>query len=143
MTTEQELEALHEIGWTLSEEWIMEHVIYNRGFHFLCNDIFDWGCADSERITVEDLPAISAACEEAADNGDDTLAWGPLLWIARKRGRRPQGAAYALMPESLWPLFNAAGPQREIGPGNPYSVGRNRPGHGGDHSDTAEGASAK
>lgn len=46
------------------------------------------------------------------------------LFCARVRGERPQGAAYKVRyPEELWPLFDAAGPEREVGFGNPRKPG--------------------
>ena len=37
---------------------------------------------------------------------------GPLLFCCRVRGMRPQGAALRSIPKPLWPLFDAAGPER-------------------------------
>lgn len=46
------------------------------------------------------------------------------LFAARSRKMRPQGAAYKVRyPEELWGLFNAAGPEREVGLGNPRKPG--------------------
>ncbi len=46
------------------------------------------------------------------------------LFSARCRGERPQGAAYKVRyPEALWDEFNAAGPEREVGFGNPREPG--------------------
>lgn len=45
------------------------------------------------------------------------------LFAARVRGMRPQGAAYTFYPPETWPLFDACGPEREIGFGNPYRPG--------------------
>jgi hypothetical protein len=46
------------------------------------------------------------------------------LFVARVRNMRPQGAAYKVRyPEEIWGLFNAAGPEREVGLGNPRHPG--------------------
>jgi hypothetical protein len=45
------------------------------------------------------------------------------LFAARVRGVRPQGASYSLYPRATWPLFDACGPKRETGLGNPYEPG--------------------
>lgn len=47
------------------------------------------------------------------------------LFAARARKMRPQGAAYKVRyPEPLWESFNAAGPEREVGLGNPREPGQ-------------------
>lgn len=119
-TADKRLDEIHEIGWFLSDQLVMAHVFYNRGWFFACDDMFAWGCSDLESIKIEDLPDIEKACREAEEAGDDDLEWGWLLWICRKRRMRPQGAVYSSIPESLWPLFNTAGPERVPGPGNPF-----------------------
>lgn len=48
------------------------------------------------------------------------------LYAARVREMRPQGACYSRYPEEAWPLFHAAGPEREVGHGNPYRPGEYR-----------------
>lgn len=48
-----------------------------------------------------------------------------LLFSARSRGMRPQGAYYKLFPRDTWELFDACGPEREVGVGNPYVPGGN------------------
>lgn len=45
------------------------------------------------------------------------------LFCARVRGERPQGACYSRYPQELWPLFDAVGPERETGLGNPFKPG--------------------
>jgi len=47
------------------------------------------------------------------------------LFAARVRKMRPQGAAYKVRyDESIWPLFDACGPVREVGFGNPKEPGQ-------------------
>lgn len=77
-----------------------------------CNDVFWWGCADAEEV----VPANIEALEQAYTDADLD---GAILFVARVRGMRPQGAFYHLIsPENLH-FFNAAGPEREIDLGNP------------------------
>ena len=91
-----------------------------------CNDFFAWGCADSESIeSAEDLLLLAQAMSDADLAGD--ASWGPLLYCARRAKLRPQGAAYP-KNRGLWPLFDACGPEREVGIGNPYRPGEYRPG---------------
>jgi hypothetical protein len=94
-------------------------------FWILCNDVFAWACADAERITPETLPELEQAIrDEVAITG--TTIYADHLYCARRRGKRPQGAAY---PDDrrLWPLFDACGPERPIGLGNPHLPGRVKP----------------
>jgi hypothetical protein len=89
------------------------------------NDVFFWGCADSEDIEVEDLP-LFCECTEACKAAGDPYN-GSLLYAARKRGERPQGAFYTYIEQSAWPLFDACGPEREVDFGNPYKPGEYKP----------------
>lgn len=84
-----------------------------------CNDFFAWGCADGEDINEETLPELQKAVEDC--KGD--METGALLYCARRRKIRPQGACYSMIPEELWPLFHDCGPERETGFGNPYKPG--------------------
>lgn len=89
-----------------------------------CNDVFAWGCADAETITPDNLPQLRKALADVAAVAEtwagDEAAY---LFVARIRQHRPQGACY---PEDrkLWPLFDACGPERELGLGNPYAPGQ-------------------
>lgn len=85
------------------------------------SDVFAWGGADAEEITPSNLPVLEqayadlkAVCaeEHAAD-----------LFAARVRRMRPQGAAYpTALPAQR--LFDACGPQRPPGLGNPKAAPR-------------------
>ncbi len=98
---------------------MQEDLYWNEDFRFFipCNDFFAWGVADMEEVTEEDLPALRQAVEDA-DDGYGGF-WGGLLYCARKAGMRPQGAYYMHIPEEHWPLFDACGPERATGIGNP------------------------
>lgn len=92
-------------------------VFWNSGKALLCcNDAFFWGCADCEEITVEDIPSLRQA------HADSKQFNGQLLFIARKRGERPQGAMYAHLEPEEWPLFDACGPERPSTLGNPIGT---------------------
>ena len=88
-----------------------------------CNDLFSWASADAEDITPENFNELKKAHEDLY-LVDET--YGPIyaneLFAARVRQMRPQGAAYP-KDKGLWPLFDACGPEREIGFGNPYKPG--------------------
>lgn len=81
-------------------------------FAILCNDVFFWGCADAEEITEDDLELLKDSVNDAGD-------FGTLLFCARKRKMRPQGAMYECIDKEYWPLFDEAGPERNPNdPGN-------------------------
>lgn len=88
-------------------------------FTILCNDFFYWGCADGERVTPDNLPALRQAFADTAAATRHGDCWAGPLFCARQRGMRPQGAQYKHIDTDLWPLFDACGPAREVGLGNP------------------------
>lgn len=89
-------------------------------FYVNCSDFFHWGTSDVELITAEKLGILYEAKAEidALNIADHKREYG-LLFCAKVRGMRPQGAYYKYLDEALWPLFDACGPMRETGFGNP------------------------
>jgi hypothetical protein len=95
-------------------------------FLVLCNDVFDWGTADCEPLTPDNIYEFEQAIADVrAATQNDTYA--SMLFCARRRKQRPQGACYP-SDRGLWPLLDACGPERETGLGNPYRPGQ-RLGH--------------
>ncbi|MFF3511567.1 hypothetical protein [Streptomyces sp. NPDC002573] len=85
------------------------------------SDVFAWGGADAEDITAETLPVLEQAFTDlAAIRSTEFVAD---LYAARLRKMRPQGAAYPGNTHPSWRevsmLFDACGPERELGLGNP------------------------
>lgn len=80
-----------------------------------CNDVFFWGSADAEDLSPETLGDLDAAIADC--HGDEES--GALLYCARRRGMRPQGAMYKYIPKNLWAFFDACGPYRETDFFNP------------------------
>jgi len=92
-------------------------------FFINCSDLFFWGTADEEKLTPENIEQLEMALKDAEDACKYYgHIYGPILWCARMRKQRPQGAAYPSKRE-LWPLFDACGPERKIGFGNPSLPG--------------------
>lgn len=87
-----------------------------------CNDVFYWGSADHEQLTQDHPDLLEKAIQDVAAIDHYAVEWGSLLFIARVRGMRPQGAAYP-KNKDLWPLLDACGPERETGLGNPCKPG--------------------
>lgn len=89
-------------------------------FYVNCSDFFYWGTSDVELITSEKLGILYEAKAEmdALDIPDSKKEYG-LLFCAKVRGMRPQGAYYKYLDKATWPLFDECGPMRETGVGNP------------------------
>ena len=100
-----------ELWWRTDDEYAPVTLLVN------CNDLFMWGCADCETLAPSDLDDLEKALADAKSAGDESHAH--LLWVARKRGCRPQGAYYKYFKGDLADLFNACGPERETSLGNP------------------------
>ena len=85
------------------------------------SDVFAWGGSDCEDITPETLPALEQAYADLKAVGAEEFT--AELYAARQRGMRPQGAAYPSDAHESWrkvsALYNACGPVRELGLGNP------------------------
>lgn len=48
-----------------------------------CNDVFSWGCADAECITIDEIPDLYLLWR-------DNHKWGPMKWACKKRNLQPQ-----------------------------------------------------
>lgn len=92
-------------------------------FFVNCNDIFDWASADLEEITPENIIELEKAVADVKAMGSNETYEAFYLFCARMRKRRPQGAAYP-SDRKLWPLFDAVGPERSLGLGNPKQPGQ-------------------
>ena len=108
--------------------------------------MFAWGCSDEEPIeTSEDVNQFKQALTDLTraaghkTNGkvDNSMVKAARhtgsLYAARRRGMRPQGACYP-KDKRLWSLFDACGPEREKGIGNPYAPGEYNPDRMKSHS---------
>ena len=89
-------------------------------FHINCNDFFYWGVADGEGINnQEDVDLLEQTIKDISETDRTNDFYAPELYCARHAKMRPQGACYSHLPKSLWHLFDACGPEREVGIGNP------------------------
>lgn len=118
-----------EVLKTIAEEDLYGELLWQtRGeyapitFFIDCSDIFWWGTADFERLTPQDLDNFKQAIRDVREVTGGDNSYGPDLYCARRRGERPQGAAYP-KDKRLWPLFDACGPKKNIQLGNPYEPG--------------------
>lgn len=91
-------------------------------FFVVVSDVFAWGTSDAEEITPSTVDALERAYADVREAADGDTTFGAILYASRRRGQRPQGAAYPSDPR-LWPLFDACGPQREIDMFNPHLPG--------------------
>ena len=83
------------------------------------SDVFVWGSADAEEVRPEDLEELERAKADLIAVQGNEPSCLPELYAARKRGERPQGAWYHYAETAVHPLFDACGPHREVGLGNP------------------------
>lgn len=80
-----------------------------------CNDVFWWGTADCEAVTPDNVELLEETfweCKEKCEYTSDAS----LLFVARVRNMRPQGAFYKNFDADYVKLFDAAGPPREKNP---------------------------
>lgn len=83
-----------------------------------CGDVFWWGL-DTEQITPNNIEIFEQSFKDLPEGNPD------LLFCARARKIRPQGALYKHFSPKEKELFNQAGPEREIDFGNPYDQNEN------------------
>lgn len=95
--------------WSINESKRYTYAIINM------NDMFFWGCADSARIEIEDLPLVEQ-CLEGTDQDPG------LLYACRKNEMRPQGIVLSRCEEPLKSLIMKEFPEREINVANPYDT---------------------
>lgn len=87
----------------------------------ICNDTFGWGCADLEEITPDNIGELEKALEDVkAANSKSGYIHMDTLFVSRVRKMRPQNAVYPLDEPEICKLLDECGPEREVGPGNPY-----------------------
>jgi hypothetical protein len=111
------LQELKLVMDAISANDALDDLHYDDGDVFLnCNDAFYWGCSDCEVITAADIPEFERAHRDSKEYE------GTLLFIARKRGERPQGAVYSRIHPDEWALFDACGPPREKSISNPVGT---------------------
>jgi len=77
-----------------------------------CSDVFWWGCADSEEITPDNLELFRQSYKDYEE-------YGGVLFSCRVRKMRPQGAMFDYIDPEHRHWFEACGPVREAGTGNP------------------------
>lgn len=88
-------------------------------FSMVCSDTFAWGCADAETIEPGDIPLLRTCLADLRTAGKYEEAWLGILFCARKRGMRPMNRwmkdmrSNEEMPDGVYALFCAAGPERE------------------------------
>lgn len=103
-------------------------------FFINCSDVFYWATSDAEDVTPDNISILEKSFKDLENiDYDYAYAYGSTLFCARLRKMRPQGAAYPFssftIPEcdpqdletyqKVWNLFDAAGPEREVGTFNP------------------------
>ncbi len=80
-------------------------------FFVLCNDVFYWGCADTEAIETQcDIELLNSCFNDCEDHA-------LTLYCARKRSMRPQRAMYKYLKgyESIFDLCGEERDPKELG----------------------------
>lgn len=108
-----EIEKYDELYWRAQPDGSI-HMYIN------CSDLFIWACADGEPIGPETLPVLKQAYKDLEATGNCNEVYADMLYCARMREFRPQHACYPKEAPEVWALFDAAGPEREPGLGNPH-----------------------
>lgn len=125
MSNEYVLDVLRLFQFEFCDELFWRADYPEPGHFFIsvnCSDVFYWGTADTEEITIEDVPALQADFEKQRElQGTPYPDYFYMPWIARKRGIRPQGAMYKYLPEAVVNQINEEIPEREIDVLNPFT----------------------
>lgn len=127
LTAEEQLAFLHELLQTTQTADINSELLWHtdgRRIQVWANvsDVFAWGGSDAEEITPENLPILMQAVADLTSIHRFDAIYAPELFAARLRGMRPQGAAYPKERAATQALFDACGPERDPGLGNPRRV---------------------
>lgn len=84
-------------GWFYGEQsipWKTDAI----SLHVNCNDLFAWGCADSEDITFSELSELYDMWRKDPDYGTD-------IWCIKKRKKMPQAPVEKMIREAgVWDL---------------------------------------
>jgi len=113
-------EQVHAILRWFSETECIESLYWNTVpgailFWVQCNDMFWWGTADAEDVGRADIKDLQEAYQDLQKVDDNFTCYAPELWVARKRGMRPQTPWWdrERFPQEIKDLFLAAGPPRD------------------------------
>lgn len=119
------LMAKHDVAGSSAVWWRTDGTYAPITFFVNCNDVFAWASADCETLTPDNIDLLESTLDEIASMEKVDAVSGPSiydafdLFCARIRKTRPQGRSYDGYHESVWPLFDACGPERSLSePGN-------------------------
>ena len=106
----EQYEIWSELLWRVSADGAVR-------FYIGCSDLFTWGSADAEEITMENLPLLEPAIIDAlaADSVGGEI-YGTSLFCCRSSKCRPQKsvAAHIAKFPRLLVLFKAVGTGQEV-----------------------------
>ena len=78
-----------------------------------CNDFFGPG-SDAEDISLEDISLFNECIKDCNANDYVGAGWEHLLFVARKRRRRPWKRKYERIPKEIHHLFDECSSQEYI-----------------------------
>jgi hypothetical protein len=96
--------ADHELLRVIGKYNLWESFIVSDHIWVVANDVFYWGCADGEDISVGDIPLLEQSVQ-------DSEKYGLMLYCCRHRKQRPQMAWYKYFSDIECTLFDACGPE--------------------------------
>lgn len=91
---------LHESLW-----WRTDGPFHPITFWVDCSDCFTHATAEGEPVTEETVAELETAIADVAAITGGDVTFGPLLYCARRRQRRPLPVAYP-SDSRLWSLFD-------------------------------------
>lgn len=84
-------------GWWYKEDgkpWPEDHIT----IHVICNDVFAWGCSDSEDLLYGEI-------KDLFDHYIKDSRWGTAIWCIKKRKIPPKKPVYDMIKnEGVWPI---------------------------------------
>jgi hypothetical protein len=104
---------LDEVLWTRSAHYTgnkdSQYEFHGKGTIVLlgCNDVFAWGCSDSEELQHDKVPELFMLWHE-------NHRWGPAKWCCIKRNEKPQRPVEKAMREvGIWDAQMDALPENQ------------------------------
>ena len=80
--------------WLVDKSWPKDSIT----IHVNCNDIFAWGCADSEDLLHEEIKALFDHVVKDPDHG-------AAVFCIKKRKAKPQAPVYEILKkQNVWPI---------------------------------------
>ena len=102
----------HALAYLLSEKFVFinsfwwkkeshnwsEDACNMTSLNVICNDVFSWGCADSEEVAFDEI-------EDLYEHVEKDSSYGSVIWCIKKRNEYPQEPIYDMIKNyGIWDL---------------------------------------